>query len=98
MSQELQNISLRIDCYNIPMKVRRDEEEIWRKAAVMLNDTYRRYATAYMNKNVPIEKLWIYTALDIAVQVQRDYKGKDMEPVLDKLQQLNSLIEKLQQQ
>lgn len=87
-----QNITLRIDCYNIPLQIELEEEPVWRKAAVILNETYRKYATAYQNKQVPIEKLWIYTALEIAANMQYDVRGKEMQPVLEKLEALNEKI------
>ena len=87
-----QNITLRIDCYTIPLQVELEEEQIWREAAVLLNNTYRKYAAAYQNRPIPIEKLWIYTALEIAATKQRDDHGKALQPVIEKLKELNDKI------
>ncbi len=92
-----QNITLRIDCYTIPLQVEREDEAVWRKAAVLLNETYKRYAAAYQQKQVPVEKLWIYTALEIAVKMQRDVQGKELQPLLERLARLNDKLTETQQ-
>ena len=86
-----QNITLRIDCHEVRLTVDRDKEEIYRKAAVTLNETYRRYADHY--PQLSIEKLWVYTALEVAVNLQSDVREKDLRPLLKKLAELNKKIQ-----
>ncbi|MBQ8100646.1 MAG: cell division protein ZapA [Paludibacteraceae bacterium] len=86
-----QNITLRIDCHEIRLTVDRDKEEVYRKAALTLNDTYRKYQQAY--PQLPIEKLWVYAALEVAVRLHSDIRAKDLQPVVERLAALNSRIE-----
>ena len=85
-----QNITLRIDCHEVRLTVDRSQEEIYRKAAVTLNDTYRKYALNY--PQLPIEKLWVYTALEVAVNLHSDMRSKDLAPLLKKIEELNEMI------
>ncbi|MBR1809137.1 MAG: cell division protein ZapA [Paludibacteraceae bacterium] len=88
---EKQNITLRLDCHEVRLSVDRDKEEIYRKAAVTLNDTYKRYAARY--PQLPVEKLWVYTALEVAVNLHSDMRDKDLQPLLQKIAELNQKIE-----
>lgn len=90
MENKLLNINLRIDCHEVRLQVPRDEEPIYRKAALILNKTYQKYLNRY--PQLPIEKLWVYSALEIAVELQRDVRDKDMAPIVDRLQQLNQYL------
>lgn len=89
---EKQNITLRIDCHEVRLTVDRDKEEIYRKAAVTLNSTYRRYADRY--PSLPLDKLWVYTALEVAVNLHSDIRDKDLQPILKKIEELNDKISK----
>lgn len=86
----LQNITLRIDCHEVRLKVDRDNEEVYRKAAKTLNETYRCYADRF--PHLSIEKLWVYTALEVAVDLHNDIRDKDLAPVVKKLEELNSKL------
>ena len=86
-----QNITLRLDAHEVRLTVDRDKEEVYRKAAVTLNQTYRQYAAAYPQMSV--EKLWVYTALQVAVNLHADIRDKDLKPVTEKIEAINKLIE-----
>ncbi len=88
---EKQNITLRIDCHEVRLTVDRDKEEVYRKAAVTLNETYRKYADAF--PQLSLEKLWVYTALEVAVNLHSDIREKDLKPLLKKLEELNKKIQ-----
>lgn len=87
-----QNITLRLDAHEVRLQVDRDKEEIYRKAAVTLNETYHRYAAAY--PQLSIEKLWVYTALEVAVNLHSDIREKDLAPLMKKIEELNNKIQK----
>ena len=86
-----QHIKLVIDCYELHLMVDREEEALYRRAATLLNETYKKYAQN--RPDVPITKLWVYTALEIAVDLQSDKRGKDLKPILEKIKELNQQIE-----
>ena len=90
MGGQKQNITLRIDCHEVKLLVERDKEEVYRKAALTLNETYQRYQQTY--PQLSVEKLWVYTALEVAVNLHSDIRDKDLQPLLDKIKQLNDLI------
>ncbi len=92
MTDNKQNITLRIDCHEVRLTVDRDKEEVYRKAAVTLNETYKRYAETY--PQLSVEKLWVYTALEVAVNLHSDIRDKDLQPLLDKLKELNDKLDK----
>lgn len=85
-----QNISLQLDCHRVALAVERSQEPIYRDAARRVNEIYQKYSKAY--PNLPVEKVWVYTALELAVNFQSDVRDKNLQPVLEKLQELNQLI------
>lgn len=87
-----QNITLQLDAHRIGLAVERDQEPVYRDAAKRVNEAYQRYAKMY--PNLPVEKLWVYTALQMAVNFQSDVRDKSLQPVLEKMQELSKLIEK----
>lgn len=89
-----QRITLKLDCHEVCLTVDRDKEEIYRKAAVTINETYKRYKTHY--PQLSIEKLWVYTALEVAVNLHDDIRDKDLKPVLNKLSELIQKIDAAQ--
>ena len=42
---------------------------------------------------MPVEQLWIYVALALAVNLQSDARDKNIGPIIDKVRELNQLIE-----
>ncbi len=87
-STQKQAINLVIDCYRIPLMIERDQEPIYRRAAVMLNETYAKYVKLFPRK-AP-QELWVYVALEVAVNLQSDTREKDLRPVMDKVRELSA--------
>ena len=44
--------------------------------------------------NLPVEKLWVLTALELAVNFQSDVRDKRLQPVLEKVSELTAKIDK----
>lgn len=87
---DLQNISLRIDFHKIELTIPREHEQLYRQAAVTLNQTFDRYRRQLPDSKT--DELWIYTALEIAVNLYADFRKTSQQPVKDKLTQLNQQI------
>ena len=87
-----QNITLVLDAHRVSLAVEREQEPMYRDAAKWVNDIYHKYATNY--PNLPVEKLWVYTALELAVNFQSDVRDKNLQPVLEKMQELSRLIKR----
>lgn len=89
--EDKQNITLFLDAHQVKLKVDRDKEPIYREAAKRVNDAYGRYSRKLPNQ--PVEKLWVLTALEMAVNFQSDVREKNIQPVLEKVQELTTKID-----
>ncbi len=87
---DLQHITLQLDAHPVSLSVPREQEPIYREAAMAVNKVYQKYAAKY--KNLPVETIWVYTALELAVNFRTDVRDKDLQPVLEKIKELNNLI------
>ena len=88
--QRKQHITLQLDAHHISLNVPADAEELYRRACDMLNDRYRFY-----QRKMPLqsaEQVWVYVALEMAVNLHADAHAHRLEPVDEKLQELNQLI------
>lgn len=87
---EKQNITLTLDAHRVALAIDREQEPVYREAAQRVNDIYHKYTRAF--PTLPVEKIWVYTALELAVNFQSDARDKRLQPVMDKLQELSQLI------
>ena len=92
MSERKQNIILNIDVHKVPLRVDAEDEEVFRKAGVYVNELFRKYQLKLMNEK-STETLWMYVALHTTVELMSDERDKSLEPVKDKLKELNNLIQ-----
>ena len=90
MSERKQNISLKLDIHTITLSVDPDKEEFYRLAGAWLNKRYQLYQAAYRNDSP--EKLWLKVALEAAVGLHADARQKALEPIEQKIQELNKII------
>lgn len=91
MENRKQHITLAIGPNRIALNIDPEKEPIYRDAASLLNEKYAQYAAAY--SSLSIEQIWIYVALSMAVNLQSDVRDKNLAPVVDKIRELNKLIE-----
>ena len=90
MEQRKQHITLQLDAHHISLNVQADKEHLYRKAADMINERYRHYQKLAPNKSA--EQLWVYVALDMAVNLQADAHAHRLQPIDEKVQELNNII------
>ena len=90
MSERKQNITLKLDNHTITLTVDPDKEEFYRLAGAWLNKRYQLYQAAYRNDSP--EKLWLKVALEAAVGLHADARQKALEPIEQKIQELNKII------
>lgn len=76
-----------------PITVRRDQEEVYRKAARLINEKLGRYEQSY--PNLSYEKYTSVALLDFAVQVIQTQKQKDQSPYEDVVKRLTEEIAQL---
>ena len=88
--QRKQHITLQLDAHHISLNVQADKEHLYRKAAEMINERYRHYQKIAQNKSA--EQIWVYVALDMAVNLTADAHANRLQPIDEKIQELNKII------
>lgn len=90
MTQRKQHITLQLDAHHLSLNVLPDKEHLYRKAAEIINERYKHYQKIAPNRSA--EQLWVYVALDMAVNLSADAHANRLQPIDEKLQELNKLI------
>ena len=85
-----QHITLQLDAHHISLNVLADKEVLYRNAAEQINNRYRHYRKLLPNQSA--EQIWVYVALEMAVNLQADAHAHRMQPIEEKVQELNQLI------
>lgn len=88
-----QHITLQLDAHHISLNVLADKEALYRNAAEQINNRYRYYRKILPNQSA--EQIWVYVALEMAVNLQADAHAHRLQPIEEKVQELNQLILKL---
>ena len=94
MAEDNNKLNIRLHLYDTEMavKVYREEEEVYRDAASLMNDTVNTYAKILKGKRS--EKEILYAAmLDIALRYEKEAKRNDTTPFSNILSKLTSEIE-----
>ena len=86
-----QHIVLHLEANTVSLNIPREQEPFFRRAAKMLNENYQYYRR--LRPKASVEQLWMYVALRMAVNLQSDASKYNVQPVDEKLTQLNSLIQ-----
>lgn len=84
-------IQLNIGSQKYPISVRRDQEEVFRKAAKQINEKISRYQVAYPGQGY--EKYMSVALLDFAVKVLQIENNNATEPFCRSLSTLTEEIE-----
>lgn len=90
MSERQQHIVLKFDTHNVALNVPADREAIYREAAELLNERYHVYQRR--NPSKTIGELWLYVALEAAVNLKSDEREKSLAAVDKQIQAINELI------
>lgn len=88
--QRKQHITLQLDAHRISLNIPADKEILYRNAAEMLNQRYRNYQRQLPTKSA--EQLWVYVALDMAVNLHANAHANRLQPIEEKIQELNTRI------
>ena len=84
-------IQLRIDNQTYPIKIRRDEEEIYRAAERKINDKLNLCKEHF--PNLEEERYMFMAMLDLSVQLIRSEKRNDTEPYKAIIRNITAEIE-----
>jgi cell division protein ZapA (FtsZ GTPase activity inhibitor) len=85
-----QHITLQLDSHHISINVLAHQEHLYRDAAKILNEKYRHYQKKMQTSSA--EQLWVYVALDMAVNLCAETHAQRLQPIDEKLQELNKII------
>ena len=67
-----------------------NEEKYYRDAAAHLNQRFQYYSSGMKNKSA--EQIWVYVALEAAVNLLRENARYDIEPVVERINTINKTI------
>ena len=73
--------------------VLREKEELFRKAADLINSKFNKYRTAQPNHSA--ERYSTTVLVDIAVQLLQQQKDKSVDPIVTSMKQLNTEVEEV---
>ncbi len=83
-------INLHIRTTNITLLVDEKEEHLYRQAQRMVNDSFDEFANKFNTKT--IEELWAHTAFRLALNYSQLLEHADLNPVLEKIDDINKQI------
>ena len=88
------NIKLQLGDHPMRFIVPWNEEVYYRKAADYLNKRFQNYSNK--NKGKSAEQIWVYVALEAAMNLERQAARYELEPVMERIGKINqSIIEAL---
>jgi cell division protein ZapA (FtsZ GTPase activity inhibitor) len=90
IEQRKQHITLQLDSHHISINVLAHQEHLYRDAAKILNEKYRHYQKKMQTSSA--EQLWVYVALDMAVNLCAETHAQRLQPIDEKVQELNKII------
>jgi cell division protein ZapA (FtsZ GTPase activity inhibitor) len=90
IEQRKQHITLQLDSHHISINVLANQEHLYRDAAKILNEKYRHYQKKMQTSSA--EQLWVYVALDMAVNLCAETHAQRLQPIDEKVQELNKII------
>ena len=77
---------------NYQFRIPRSSEECYRKAAKMVNDKFNGYQQGGLS-NVPHVQLFSMIAMEYAVQSLTAQEKTDMEPFVEKIETINTMLD-----
>jgi len=83
-------ITLQIGDHTMQFPVAWNEEKFYRDAAAHLNKRFQYYSSHMKNKSA--EQIWVYVALEAAINLQRENARYDIEPVMGRIDAINKII------
>lgn len=84
------NINLQVGDHTLRFPVAWNEEKYYRDAVAHLNQRFQYYSSGMKNKSA--EQIWVYVALEAAVNLQRENARYDIEPVMQRINTINQTI------
>lgn len=89
--KNLLTIKLRVADTNLPMTIRRDEEEYYREAAKRVDNLLNLYRDSFKEQGA--EKYMAMVALHLSVVAVKLERRNDTQPYKDKIEELTRTLE-----
>ena len=91
MDDKMMKINLLIDNLRYPLNIPREEEERYRDAAKMINNTLNKYRSMW--PELSANNHWAMAALEIAFNLTTNENRNDTKPYMEKLEELTKELE-----
>ena len=83
MDDKMMRINLLIDCQRYPLNIRREDEQLYRDAAKLIDKTLNKYRS--WKPEMGANNHWAMAALEIAFNLTTNENRNDTKPYLEKL-------------
>lgn len=86
-------INILLNGVRMPLRIRREDEELYRNAEKIVNKYLRQYRENYSQRSM--EEILTIVAYQLAVIVSRQEMNQDVTPLAEKILELNKELEGL---
>ncbi|MFV0392032.1 MAG: cell division protein ZapA [Paludibacteraceae bacterium] len=87
------NINILLNGVRLPLKIRREDEEIYRNAEKLVNKYLEKYRNHYNQRSM--EEILTIIAYQIAVIASKQDLNSDVAPLAEKILELNNELKEL---
>ncbi len=89
---DMMKINLLIDCQRYPLNIRREDEQLYRDAAKLIDKTLNKYRS--WRPELSANQHWAMASLELAFAFVANKERNDTEPYLRKLEELTKELDK----
>lgn len=86
-------INILLNGMRMPLKIRREDEEIYRNAEKIVNKYLEQYRTQFSQRSM--EEILTLVAFQVAVVLAKQNKNQDINPLAEKIEELNKELKEL---
>ena len=91
MDDKIMRINLLIDCQRYPLNIRREDEQLYRDAAKLIDKTLNKYRK--WMPDLDSNKHWAMAALELAFNNVSNKDKNDTKPYVEKLEELTKELD-----
>ena len=91
MDDKMMKINLLIDCQRYPLNIRREDEQLYRDAAKLIDKTLNKYRSMW--PELGANNHWAMAALELAFNLMSMKDKNDTKPYLEKLEELTKELD-----
>ncbi len=86
-------INILLNGVRMPLKIRREDEEIYRNAEKIVNKYLEQYRTQFSQRSM--EEILTLVVFQVAVVLAKQNKNQDINPLAEKIEELNKELKEL---